>query len=443
MVPYQIIRRKRNGEELSAAELSAFFQAYVAGTLPDYQMSAFLMAVYFRGLSDQELNTLVDVMLRSGAVVDLSRISRPKVDKHSTGGVGDKVSIVLAPLVAALGVTVPMMSGRGLGHTGGTVDKLESIPGFRTGLSLHEFYQQLETIGCALITQTDEIVPLDRKLYALRDVTGTVESMPLIASSIMSKKIAEGIDGLVLDIKRGNGAFLPVLEKSISLAHTMIAIGKAHGRSVVALLTAMDRPLGHAVGNALEVEECIFALRGEGPRDLRDLTVALAVEMVQLARGGAPEAIRAQVERALADGSALERMRSVIAAQGGNPAVLDDAGLLPQATVRRVVAAERRGVVQKMDVRAIGEAAVALGAGRAALDSEIDPAVGFHITIKPGNDVEKGQPIATVYAQTDAAGERAALALTQAITIGDVMEERPLPLISHRITDAGIEEMGP
>jgi pyrimidine-nucleoside phosphorylase len=442
LVPYQIIRRKRNGEELSAAELSSFFQSYVAGTLPDYQMSAFLMAVYFRGLSDQELNTLVDVMLRSGAVVDLSRIHGPKVDKHSTGGVGDKVSIVLAPLVASLGVAVPMMSGRGLGHTGGTVDKLESIPGFRTDLTLEQFYQQLESIGCALITQTDEIVPLDRKLYALRDVTGTVESMPLIASSIMSKKIAEGIDGLVLDIKRGNGAFLPVLEKSISLAHTMIAIGKAHRRPVVALVTAMDRPLGHAVGNALEVEECIFALRGEGPRDVRDLTVALAVEMVQLARGGAPEAIRVEVERALADGRALERMRNVIAAQGGNAAVLDDPGLLPQAPVRRLVTADRHGVVQKMDVRAIGEAAVALGAGRAALHSEIDPAVGFHITIKPGNDVEKGQPIATVYAQKDEAAERAAMALSHAITIGDVMEELPLPLISHRITGAGIEEVG-
>ena len=441
MVPYQIIRRKRNGEELSPAELSAFFQAYVAGTLPDYQMSAFLMAVYFRGLTDIELETLVDVMLRSGAVVDLSRIPWPKIDKHSTGGVGDKVSIVLAPLVACLGVAVPMMSGRGLGHTGGTVDKLESIPGFRTNLTIEEFHQQLEAIGCALITQTDEIVPLDRKLYALRDVTGTVESLPLIASSIMSKKIAEGIDGLVLDIKRGNGAFLPELEKGIALARTMIAIGKAHNRSVVALLTAMDRPLGFAVGNALEVEECILTLRGEGPADLYQLTVALAVEMVQMARGGSAEGIRAEVETALGDGRALERMRRVVEAQGGNPAVLDDPALLPQAPVRKVVLLERRGVVQKMNVRAIGEAAVVLGAGRAALHSIVDAGVGFHITIKPGHKVELDQPVATVFAQTETAAEQAVLALRAAITIGDELQEQPLPLISHRVTEAGVQEI--
>ena len=441
MVAYQIIRRKRNGEELSPAELSAFFQAYVAGTLPDYQMSAFLMAVYFRGLTGPELESLVDVMLQSGAVMDLSKIPWPKVDKHSTGGVGDKVSIVLAPLVACLGVAVPMMSGRGLGHTGGTVDKLESIPGFRTDLTLEQFYQQLESVGCALITQTDEIVPLDRKLYALRDVTGTVESLPLIASSIMSKKIAEGIDGLVLDIKRGNGAFLPDLERGIALAQTMIAIGKAHHRSVVALLTAMDRPLGYAVGNALEVEECILTLRGDGPPDVYELTVALAVEMVQLARGGAAEGIRAEVETALADGRALERMRRVIEAQGGNPAVLDDPALLPQAPIRRVVTAQTRGFVQKMNVRAIGEAAVALGAGRAALHSTIDAGVGFHITIKPGHKVEKDQPMATVFAQTDAAAEQAALALRHAVTIGEMMRELPLPLISHRITEAAVQEI--
>ena len=441
MVPYQVIRRKRNGEELSPAELRAFFQAYVSGTLPDYQMSAFLMAVYFRGLTDSELQTLVEVMLQSGAVVDLSKVGQPKIDKHSTGGVGDKVSLVLAPLVASLGVAVPMMSGRGLGHTGGTVDKLESIPGFSTALTLEQFHKQLESIGCALITQTDEIVPLDRKLYALRDVTGTVESLPLIASSIMSKKIAEGIDGLVLDIKRGNGAFLPDLDKGIALAKTMIAIGKAHGRQVVALLTAMDRPLGHAVGNALEVEECILALRGEGPPDLHELTVALAVEMVQLARGGTVEGIRAQAETALADGRALEHMRRVIEAQGGNAAVLDDPALLPQAPIRKVVTAEERGVVQRMNVRAIGEAAVELGSGRATLHSVIDPAVGFHITVKTGNRVEKEQPLATVFAQTDQAAEHAAAALRQAIFIGDEVFEPPLPLISHRITQAGVQEI--
>ena len=441
MVPYQIIRRKRNGEELSPAELSAFFEAYVAGVLPDYQMSAFLMAVYFHGLSDQELNSLVRVMLQSGAVLDLSDIPRPKIDKHSTGGVGDKVSLVLAPLVASLGVAVPMMSGRGLGHTGGTVDKLESILGFRTDIPFDQLRAQLATIGCALITQTEEIVPLDRKLYALRDVTGTVESLPLIASSIMSKKIAEGIDGLVLDIKRGNGAFLPQLEQGIALARTMIAIGTGHGRSVVALITAMDRPLGHAVGNALEVEESIFALRDEGPADLRELTVALAIEMVQMARGGDEEKIRNEVERALADGSALDCMRRVVSAQGGNPAVLDDPALLPQAPVRQVYEAQCDGVVQQMDVRAIGEAAVALGAGRITLDSIIDPAVGFHITVKPGDTVAAGQPIATIFARTVLSAEQAAHALDAAITIGDALLEPPLPLISHRVTTNGVEEI--
>ncbi len=441
MVPYQIIRRKRNGEELGPAELSAFFEAYVSGTLPDYQMSAFLMAVYFRGLSDTELSALVQVMLESGAVLDLQDIKAPKIDKHSTGGVGDKVSIVLAPLVASLGVAVPMMSGRGLGHTGGTVDKLEAIPGFRTDIPLAQFRRQLDEIGCALITQTDEIVPLDRKLYALRDVSATVESLPLIASSIMSKKIAEGIDGLVLDIKRGNGAFLPELERGTALAQTMIAIGRAHGRSVVALLTAMDRPLGYAVGNAIEVEECVFALRGEGPADLRELTVTLAVEMVQLARGGSAESVRSDVERALDDGSALERMRRVIEAQGGNPHVLDDPALLPQAGTRRVLEAERAGVVQRMNVRAIGEAAVALGAGRATLQSRIDPAVGFQITAKPGDRVGAGQPLATIFAQSVAAAEAASRALQAAIEIGDALSEQPLPLISHRITENGVQEI--
>jgi pyrimidine-nucleoside phosphorylase len=404
-------------------------------------MAAFLMAVYFRGLSDGELRTLVDLILESGVVLDLSGLRARKIDKHSTGGVGDKVSIVLAPLVASLGVAVPMMSGRGLGHTGGTVDKLESIPGFRTTLSLEQFRSQLDSIGCALITQTDEIVPLDRRLYALRDVTGTVESLPLIASSIMSKKIAEGIDGLVLDIKRGNGAFLPELEQGLALARTMIAIGKAHDRAAVALLTAMDRPLGYAVGNAIEVEECIFALRGAGPADLRELTVAQAVEMVQLARGGHAGVVRPEVERALDDGRALEQMRKIISAQGGNAAVLDDPALLPQAPVRRVLEAERSGIITEMNVRAIGEAAVVLGAGRAQLDSVIDPGVGFHITAKPGVSVDRREPLATIFARTDQAAEQAVRSLQAAIVISDALENPPLPLISHRVTENGVQEI--
>ena len=274
-VPYRTIQRKRDGQELEPAELEGFFQAYAAGTVTDYQMSALLMAIFFRGLSPTELRSLVDVMLHSGAVVDLSAVPGRKVDKHSTGGVGDKVSLPLAPLVSSLGVAVPMISGRGLGHTGGTLDKLETIPGFRTNLSLEEFRDQVARIGCALIGQTAEIAPLDKRLYALRDVTGTVESIPLIASSIMSKKLAEGIDGLVLDIKRGSGAFLPDVELALELARTMVGIGERHGCEVVALLTAMDRPLGYAIGNALEVEESILVLQGEWPADLRELTLRL------------------------------------------------------------------------------------------------------------------------------------------------------------------------
>ena len=433
MTPAQIVRRKRDGEELAEREIRDFFGGYARGDVEEYQMSAFLMAVFFRGMSAAELAVLVDVMIDSGAVADLSSVPGTKVDKHSTGGVGDKVSVVLAPLVAALGVPVPMMSGRGLGHTGGTLDKLETIPGFRTDLTLAEYRAQLERIGCVLIGQTSEIAPLDRRLYALRDVTGTVESVPLIASSIMSKKIAEGIDALVLDVKLGNGAFLPGRRRAAELARTMIAIGAAHRKRVVALLTAMDRPLGYAVGNALELEECVLALRGGGPADLRELTLTLAAEMLVL--GGRAASIqrgRADAAAALDDGRALAKMRAVIEAQGGNSAVLDDPAILPQAPVRRVITAEQTGTVLQMDVRAIGEAAVALGAGRRVLHDSIDPGAGFHITVKPGEAVTAGEPIATVYGATAAATEAAGRALLSAIVIGEG-EVDALPLIAARL----------
>lgn len=436
MTPSQIVRRKREGEELSAAEIRTFFEAYAAGDVEEYQMSAFLMAVFFRGMNPSELSALVDVMIASGAVADLSAVPGVKVDKHSTGGVGDKVSIVLAPLVASLGVPVPMMSGRGLGHTGGTVDKLETIPGFRTDLTMREYADQMGRIGCALIAQTQEVAPLDRRLYALRDVTATVESIPLIASSIMSKKLAEGIDALVLDVKMGSGAFMPEQARAEELARTMIGIGAASGKRVVALLTAMDRPLGYAVGNALEIEECVMLLRGEGPEDVREVTLALAAEMLVL--GGAADdtrAAREQAAAALHDGRALEKMRVIIEAQGGNSMVLDDPAILPQAEARRVVKAPRGGTVTRMDVRAIGEAAVELGAGRRTLDAAVDPAVGFHITVKPGDDVEPGQPIATVHARDGAAAETSARRLLEAIVIGEE-PAAPLPLIVRRIDEA-------
>ncbi|HEX6941009.1 MAG TPA: thymidine phosphorylase [Longimicrobiales bacterium] len=444
MIAYRLIQQKRDGGELAPAEIEEFFRAYAEGRLPDYQMAAFLMAVFYRGLSSRELGTLVEVMLHSGAVVRLDHVPGVKVDKHSTGGVGDKVSLVLAPLVASLGVAVPMMSGRGLGHTGGTLDKLESIPGFRTDLSLEEYRAQLERLGCAMIGQTDAIAPLDRKLYALRDVTGTVESIPLIASSIMSKKLAEGIDALVLDVKRGGGAFLPDLDQAIALARTMIEIGRLHGREVVALVTAMDRPLGDTVGNALEMEEAIRVLRGEGPADVREVTVALAGEMLALAGAAeSPAAGRAAAGAALDDGRALAMMARLIEAQGGNPAVLEDPAILPQAPVRRVLESWDDGVVAGIDARQVGWAAVELGAGRTRLDDRIHPGVGFHITAKPGRMVGRGEPIATVYARTEAEAGRGLAALRAAIRIAAEPAPAPLPLISHRITVAGIEEWSP
>jgi pyrimidine-nucleoside phosphorylase len=440
-VSYETIRRKRDGEALPPDEIREFFEAFIDERVSDYQMSAFLMAVHFRGLAPPELATLVDVMIASGAVADLSAVPGIKVDKHSTGGVGDKVSLILAPLVSSLGVPVPMMSGRGLGHTGGTVDKLESIPGFRTDLTLAEYRAQMERIGCALIAQTREIAPLDRRLYALRDVTATIESIPLIASSIMSKKLAEGIDALVLDVKQGSGAFLPEFERARALAETMIDIGRSHGRDVVALVTAMDRPLGRAVGNALEVKEAFLVLRGEGPADVREVTLALAAEMLVLG-GAVPDraAAHRQAQAALVRGRALDKMREIISAQGGDARVLDDPDLLPRAPVCSDVHATDGGVIARMDVRAIGAAAVALGAGRSRLDDEILPGVGFDIRVRPGDPVDAGQAVATVFAADEEAAAHASEALLTAIRIG--AEAEPLlPLVSHRITADGIETL--
>jgi pyrimidine-nucleoside phosphorylase len=431
--PYQLIARKRDGDELDPDELRAFFNGYLQGDVAEYQMSAFLMAVFFRELSVTELRTLVDIILLSGIVVNLDGIPGRKVDKHSTGGVGDKVSLILAPLVASLGVPVPMMSGRGLGHSGGTVDKLESIPGFRTHLTTAEYYAQLERVGCALITQTDEVAPLDRRLYALRDVTGTVESIPLIASSIMSKKLAEGIDALLLDVKVGNGAFMTDHARARTLARTMVDIGNAYGKDVIALITAMDRPLGYAIGNALEVEESIEALHGRGPADLREITVAQAAEMLVL--GGVANDVAAGARMAAAaldDGRAAQKFRDIIEAQGGNPEVVDDPALLPQAPFRTVLTAEAAGYIEEMDVRAIGNAAVTLGAGRRKLASRIDPAVGFHITHKTGAQVQAGEPWATVYAADESTGMRAAAELRDAVRFG-ATRGIPLPLIVERL----------
>ena len=441
--PARVIERKRDGEELEGAELSAFMRAYHEGNVEDYHLAAFLMAVYFRGLSERELAALLEVMMGSGATVDLGADRARAVDKHSTGGVGDKISIALAPLAASLGVRVPMISGRGLGHTGGTLDKLEAIPGFRTDLDLDTFRRQVLELGCGLIGQTAQIAPLDRRLYALRDVTGTVESIPLISASIMSKKLAEGIGGLVLDVKRGGGAFLPELDRALELARTMVRLGAERDCRVVALLTAMDRPLGHAIGNALETEEAILTLSGEGPADVRELTVALAAEMAVLA--GVADDLedgRARATRALDDGSALDRMRRIVEAQGGNPCVLDDPGLLPAAPVRRVVESGRDGWVTAVDARALGRAAVALGAGRRRVQDDVDPAVGFHVTARPGQRLERGAPIATVYARSEADAQAGEDAVRSALRIGEARGAEPLPLISHRVDAAGVTELG-
>jgi pyrimidine-nucleoside phosphorylase len=441
MLALRLIERKRDGGRIEAGEWRALANAYAAGHVPDYQMAAFLMACFLRGLDRVETHALTEAMLHSGQVLDLSGLGRPRVDKHSTGGVGDKVSIVLAPLISSLGVAVPMMSGRGLGHTGGTLDKLESIPGFRTDLSLVEARELLEALNCALLGQTAEIAPADRKMYALRDATGTVEAIPLIAASIMSKKLAEGLTGLVLDVKRGSGAFLPELERGLELAKTMIELGADHDTPVVALITAMDRPLGRACGNALEVEESILALRGDGPPDLMAVTYALGAEMLVLA-GAAPDhdAARRRMEQAIGTGRAAEHFQKIIEAQGGNPAVVDDPALLPQAAEVELYAAPRRGFVSRVEPRAIGRGITALGGGRTTMEDRLDLAVGFMITARPGDWVEQGEPLASIFARDRAGVDSGRAALRNAITIADEADP-PLPLVSHRVSSAGVEQL--
>jgi pyrimidine-nucleoside phosphorylase len=438
MVIPSLIQHKRDGHPLSPAQWRELIREYTAERVPDYQMSALLMAVVWRGLAPDELAALTEAMLESGDRLRFDGLERPVVDKHSTGGVGDKVSLLLAPMVASCGVRVPMMSGRGLGHTGGTLDKLESIPGFRTDLSLREAKELVEGLGCAMLGQTPEIAPADKRLYALRDVTGTVESIPLISASIMSKKLAEGLNGLVLDVKTGSGAFLPELEQALELAQTMIGLGGAHGCPTVALLTAMDRPLGRACGNALEVEEAIGGLRGDGPDDLMEVTYALGVEMLLLV-GAAADAreARGRLEQSVSSGRALETFARVIEAQGGNPAVVEDPSVLPQAAEVEVFRASRDGVVVAVEPRRLGRAIIELGGGRRTMEEDVDPSVGFVIPTKPGDPVRAGEPLASVFAR-DAAGIAAGIgALEEAIVIGDA--GRLTPLITHRVTASGVE----
>ncbi|TMA45843.1 MAG: thymidine phosphorylase [Deltaproteobacteria bacterium] len=427
MRAYDLIRKKRDGGTLDPEELRFIVRGATTGEIADEQLSAFLMAVFFRGLDPRaELPHWLQAMLHSGQVVDLSGIPGRKVDKHSTGGVGDKISLPLAPLAAVCGVRVPMVSGRGLGHTGGTLDKLESIPGFRVDLPLARFVELVDRLGVCLIGQTAQIAPADRKLYALRDATATVESVPLIASSILSKKLAEGIDGLVLDVKVGQGAFMKTLPDARELAQTMVDLCRAVGRDCVALLTRMDFPLGNAVGNAVEVRESIEILRGAGPADVRELTLLLGVEMLELAgaSGG-----RARLERALADGSALRRFAELVDAQGGDPRVVDEPARLPQPRYRRDVRAERSGMLSALDAGLVGLAAVELGAGRARKEDAVDPAAGLLLRKRLGDPVRAGETLVELHAASEELLDAGAARFRQAVAIADAAPpDRPLLL---------------
>jgi pyrimidine-nucleoside phosphorylase len=424
-----IILKKRDGGALTRDEIQFAVSGVTSGALPDYQASALLMAILLRGMGADETAALTDAMVHSGVRVDLRDIPGIKIDKHSTGGVGDKTSLVLAPLAAACGVPVPMMSGRGLGHTGGTLDKLESIPGFRVGLTLEEMKAALRKTGCAMIGQTAEIAPADKKLYALRDVTGTVESIPLITASIMSKKIAEGIDGLVLDVKTGSGAFMKTEQDSRRLAESLVSTGKAAGVETEAIITAMSAPLGRAVGNALEVIECVEVLKGRGPEDLVEISVELTARMLVLGRVAADKAEGARKARAaIASGAGLDRFRQIIEFQGGDPHVVDDYARMPSVAERHVVAAPQDGYLTGLDAELVGRASVALGAGRDRVQDPVDPAVGILLRAKPGDEVRAGDAILELHYR-DATRLEAALQLaSRAVSVTDTRVARA-PLI--------------
>jgi pyrimidine-nucleoside phosphorylase len=420
-----IIIRKRDGAELSRDEIRFMVRGYTEGEIADYQMSALVMAIFLRGMTVEETLALTEEMLHSGEVLDFSDLGRPRIDKHSTGGVGDKTSLVIAPVVGAAGVLVPMISGRALAHSGGTLDKLEAIPGFRTDLSLEEFRRALENVGVALIGQTDEIAPADKKLYALRDVTGTVPCIPLIAGSIMSKKLAEGINGLVLDVKVGSGAFMKDEAKAMELARLLIKIASSMKKDAVALVTDMSQPLGRAVGNALETVEAFEALRGRGPDDFITLCRELSAEMLLMGRAapGLPEA-RELYDDLIRSGAALEKMREIIASQGGNASAIDDYDLLGQARLERAVVSSRAGFVQAIETEQVGRASMLLGAGRLRLDTRIDLSVGLRVEARIGDRVEEGSLLATLVFNDESRAGEAAQAIERAYTIGP---DRPQP----------------
>ena len=425
-----LILRKRAGDELGVDEIQFLVNGYTTGQIPDYQMSAFLMATYFSGMTDRELSAMTDCMMRSGEVVTLDEIPGVKVDKHSTGGVGDKTSLICAPIAAAAGVVVPMVSGRGLGHTGGTLDKLESIPGFRTDLTLEQFRAQLASLGLCFIGQTEEIAPADKRLYALRDVTGTVESIPLIASSIMSKKLAEGVDALVLDVKVGNGAFMKKQVDARRLAQAMVGIGRRLDKKVQALITDMNQPLGYAIGNALEIMEVSQTLQKAGPADLTRLSLELAARMIFLAKiVPTLDEARKLAEDKLMDGSAFAKFRAVVEAQGGNVQALDRFELLPNATGMREIQSPRAGYISAIMAEEMGRASSMMGAGRASKEDSIDPAVGIILEVKVGEKVDAGAVLCRLYYTSEDNLDEAAELVEDAFRIaGSKPDERELIL---------------
>jgi pyrimidine-nucleoside phosphorylase len=429
--PVLTIQKKRDGHQLSKVEIETFISTYVGGGVADYQMSALLMAMFLRGMSEAETVALMEAMLHSGRVLSLKGVRGPKVDKHSTGGVGDKVSICLAPLVAACGVRVPMISGRGLGHTGGTLDKLAAIPGFRTDLDAESFERIVRDTGACMIGQTAEIAPADKQIYALRDVTATVESIPLIVASILSKKLAEGIDGLVLDVKVGRGAFMQDRPSAWELAQKLVRVGTRAGKRISALITDMSAPLGRCVGNSLETREALDLLAGQASPDLLECTLALGEEMLLLGRVSKNRATaRKRLTKALLDGSAAKVMERMIRAQGGDGDVVHDRALLPRAPLELEVLAPSTGYVGSIDAREIGLAAVALGAGRTRADQPVDPAVGIELLAKPGDPVKKGAPLARLHVRTPAPHVADQVLAAYHVT---PRRPRPTPLVLERI----------
>lgn len=420
---YDVILKKRQGVELSNKEIQWLIRGYVEGNIPDYQMSAFLMAVMFKGMTTKELGTFTMAMAHSGDMVNLSAIKGIKVDKHSTGGVGDKTTLVIASLVAACGGVVAKMSGRGLGHTGGTIDKMESIPGLKTELSEEAFRNQVNNIGVAVIGQSSNIAPADKKIYALRDVTATVDSIPLIASSIMSKKLASGADAILLDVKVGSGAFMKSLDEAHTLAQTMVDIGRENNRIVKAVITDMDRPLGYAIGNALEIAEVIQTLRGHGPRDLTDECLVMAAYLLVMSEKGDYDTCYAKVQTALQNGEGLAKLRELIVSQGGDGHVVDDISLLGQSRFTYDIKTHSAGYITHMDTEACGIASVMLGAGRTVKDGPIDMTAGIVMHKKTGDVIAEGDVIATLYADDESLFEGAARAYVQALTIGS---EKPV-----------------